>query len=179
MYSHYKTFAFSFVYILIATACSSPSQEQSSEQAQETQVANDVKEKPSAEQQSLVKVVDHYLLLKDALVASSLQEAQAKATSMLEVIDATNMMGVQQSAKQIAAAENIETQRAYFDSLSVYVYKHLESQNGEERTLYKQFCPMAFDDRGAYWLSNAKEIRNPYFGDKMLSCGQVEETLTY
>jgi hypothetical protein len=43
--------------------------------------------------------------------------------------------------------------------------------------IYKQFCPMAFDNKGAYWLSSNEEIMNPYFGDKMLHCGKVEETV--
>jgi hypothetical protein len=46
--------------------------------------------------------------------------------------------------------------------------------NGE---LYVEYCPMAFDDKGASWLSSSKEIRNPYFGDKMLTCGEVKETI--
>jgi len=36
---------------------------------------------------------------------------------------------------------------------------------------------MAFDGKGGYWLSNSKEIRNPYFGDIMLACGEVTEVL--
>lgn len=155
---------------MAVAACDSPSKEAES---------NETTDKPSSEEQSLAQVVDGYLLLKDALVASNLQEAQTKATNLLEVIDATNMMNVQQSTKQIAAATDIETQRAYFDSLSVYLYKHVDEQTGDEHTLYRQYCPMAFDNQGAYWLSNAKEIRNPYFGDEMLSCGRVEETITY
>ena len=156
-------------------ACNSPTQETGT--ASNTNVA--AVEAPSSEEQSLTDVVDGYLLLKDALVASNAQEAQAKATSMLEVIDATNMMEIQQSAKHIAAALDIDTQRAYFDSLSVHLYDFVETRTGKERTLYKQYCPMAFNNRGAYWLSSAKEIRNPYFGDEMLQCGKVEETLTY
>ena len=41
-------------------------------------------------------------------------------------------------------------------------------------TVYKQYCPMAFNNTGAYWFSNSKEIFNPYFGEKMLKCGRVE-----
>jgi hypothetical protein len=35
---------------------------------------------------------------------------------------------------------------------------------------------MAFDGEGGYWLSDSKEIRNPYYGEKMLVCGNVEKT---
>jgi len=164
------------VFTLFLAACSNSAQQESSTQDRTTTEAI---KNPSAEEQSLDQVVDQYLLLKDALVASNSEEVQAKATSMLKVIDATNMMGVQQSAKQIAATTDLETQRAYFDSLSMHVYEHLEAQREGERTIYKQYCPMAFDNRGAFWLSNAQEIRNPYFGDQMLKCGRVEETIEY
>ena len=43
--------------------------------------------------------------------------------------------------------------------------------------LYYQYCPMAFNNKGAYWLSNEEAIRNPYFGDKMLKCGLVERDI--
>ncbi len=168
-------FIFIVSFVLLA-ACSNPSSEES---ADDSQVTSKAPAKQSSEEKNLASVVDQYLLLKDALVASSPEESKAKATDMLGVIDATNMMGVQQSAKQIATAADLETQRIYFDSLSVNLYKLLETQDGKNKTLYKQYCPMAFDNRGAYWLSNAEEIRNPYFGDQMLKCGRVEETIEY
>ena len=46
-----------------------------------------------------------------------------------------------------------------------------------EAPIYVQHCPMADDNAGADWLSLDKEIRNPYFGDKMLKCGSVAETI--
>ena len=47
------------------------------------------------------------------------------------------------------------------------------------KTVYYQFCPMAFDSKGAYWLSESNSIQNPYFGKKMIDCGETKETLSY
>jgi Cu(I)/Ag(I) efflux system membrane fusion protein len=47
-----------------------------------------------------------------------------------------------------------------------------------DETLYVQFCPMANDNQGAQWLSTEEEIRNPYYGDAMLSCGSIVEVLS-
>ena len=47
-----------------------------------------------------------------------------------------------------------------------------------EDTFYIQHCPMAFDNEGADWISKEREIRNPYFGDKMMKCGIVQDTIT-
>jgi Cu(I)/Ag(I) efflux system membrane fusion protein len=46
-------------------------------------------------------------------------------------------------------------------------------------TVYYQYCPMANSDQGAYWLSEIKEIKNPYFGEEMLSCGETRETFEF
>jgi len=44
------------------------------------------------------------------------------------------------------------------------------------KPIYLEFCPMANNDKGGYWLSFEKEIRNPYFGKAMMSCGEVKAT---
>jgi hypothetical protein len=43
--------------------------------------------------------------------------------------------------------------------------------------VYYQFCPMAFDNKGAYWISKTEDVRNPYFGLKMLSCGEIVQEI--
>ncbi|MEK6476576.1 DUF3347 domain-containing protein [Catalinimonas sp. 4WD22] len=123
-------------------------------------------------------VVAGYLKLKDALVASNPEEAKEYAVATLEVVDAVAMPEVQQSVKEIAATTDIEEQRRVFENFSIHLYRNLKASNVIEQTLYKQYCPMAFDDQGAYWLSAQEEIRNPYFGDRMLKCGRVEEELS-
>jgi Cu(I)/Ag(I) efflux system membrane fusion protein len=49
----------------------------------------------------------------------------------------------------------------------------------EGRTVYYQFCPMMNNNKGAYWLSETSDIRNPYYGDAMLTCGETKDTLKY
>jgi len=45
-------------------------------------------------------------------------------------------------------------------------------------TIYKKFCPMAFDNKGACWYADIKEISNPYFGEKIPKCGSVIKTIS-
>jgi len=123
-------------------------------------------------------LVDGYLKLKDALVASEEQEAQQYAVALLEVVDADAVPDIQQTVKEMAATTDLEEQRRLFEGFSVQLYQHLKDSEGLSQTLYKQYCPMAFNDQGAYWLSAQEEIRNPYFGDEMLKCGNVQEVLT-
>jgi hypothetical protein len=52
--------------------------------------------------------------------------------------------------------------------------KHTKIDSG---SIFVQYCPMANDGDGGYWMASSNEIRNPYYGDEMLNCGEVKEEL--
>ena len=122
-------------------------------------------------------VYNHYMHIKTALVNTNAEEAKSGAKMMTEALQAAG--GNEQAlnaAQKIAQSDNINEQRTAFQDLSAAMENMLSGQlsSGE---VYKQFCPMAFEGKGAYWLSASKEIRNPYYGDKMLKCGSVKDTI--
>ncbi|HEY1025575.1 MAG TPA: hypothetical protein VGE26_10450, partial [Sphingobacteriaceae bacterium] len=63
------------------------------------------------------------------------------------------------------------------DALTSEVEKLIKASKIKSGTVYKQYCPMAYDGNGAYWLANESDIRNPYYGDEMLECGEVKEEI--
>ena len=73
-------------------------------------------------------------------------------------------------------AGNIKHQREHFDMLSKDMYD-LVKAFGAGQTLYVDHCPMYNDNKGATWLSETKEIKNPYFGKEMDTCGTIKEEL--
>lgn len=79
--------------------------------------------------------------------------------------------------KKIGNSNDIEEQRKEYATFNLAFYKSLKMFGLDNDTAYYQYCPMANGDQGAYWFSAEKEIRNPYFGDMMLSCGETRETL--
>ena len=79
-------------------------------------------------------------------------------------------------ANSITASENIEKQRQLFSEFTKQIEPFFKD-NLSGGTIYKKHCPMAFDNQGADWFSDIPEINNPYFGDKMLRCGKVTETI--
>jgi hypothetical protein len=117
---------------------------------------------------------NQYLSLQESLVASDPARAQEIARSMGEI----SMEGMPEVSTSIAAlseSDQLGEQRAIFFILSKAMVPYLEShlKSGE---IYQQFCPMAFENTGAFWFSDSEEILNPYFGDAMLRCGKVEKT---
>ncbi|PVY43690.1 uncharacterized protein DUF3347 [Pontibacter virosus] len=150
-----------------------------------TSVAGPVKEQIAA-------IVDSYLNLKDNLVASDAAKAQADAKAVVaaaEKVDVSALQGeqkafaeerlgeVKQTASKMAASTDLAAQRAQLELLSEATFALTKAFGTSDQTLYYQYCPMANNDQGAYWLSSNEEIRNPYFGEQMLKCGSTEEII--
>lgn len=138
------------------------------------------------------KLVDRYIPLKDALVKDDLTEALKGAGILKKEFEATNMnlftgeahnywMIVSKESidllNQFISAKNIEEARQYFKPLSIQMVGLVKNFGPFESAMYVQHCPMADSNTGADWLSFDKEILNPYFGDKMLKCGSITETI--
>ena len=77
----------------------------------------------------------------------------------------------------ITANDNLENQRDHFVILNENMVPIAINVNGTDEMLYVQKCPMANNNKGAVWLSAEKDIRNPYYGDAMLTCGSVIEEI--
>lgn len=126
------------------------------------------------------KILDAYLEIKDALVATNGEKASAAAAKLVAIVK--SLQG-ELAKKILFDAEHIEEtkaashQRDHFKTLSNNVFTIVSETKANTATLYKQYCPMAFDGKGGYWISEESAIKNPYFGDKMLTCGSTKETL--
>ena len=84
---------------------------------------------------------------------------------------------IREHAEHIADnAGNIDHQREHLDIMSADFYDLLKDF-GTPKPVYKVFCPMYNDKKGAFWLSDSREIKNPYYGKKMASCGEVQEEI--
>ncbi len=147
-------------------------------------------EVPAAFRSQLTDLAAEYFKVKHALVESDPSKATSATGSFLNALSAVDMSlldeephhrwmvllsGLREMASEIGATEDLEEQREHFEHLSMSMIDVVEYFGLQER-VYKMHCPMAFDDEGAYWLSNRDEILNPYFGDAMLACGVIEQT---
>ncbi|MEQ8878766.1 MAG: DUF3347 domain-containing protein [Cyclobacteriaceae bacterium] len=88
-----------------------------------------------------------------------------------------NLKVMNTSLDDMAGSKDIKDQKAAYDSFNQSLFKSIKAFGIAEGSVYYQYCPMALDSQGAYWLSDTKEIRNPYFGGNMLSCGSTKETV--
>ena len=134
----------------------------------------------SISKESVDQVISAYIDIKDALIDTNAETAKSKAENFLNGIDeeVKRALGtITSSVSKIANSSEVENQRSDFEILSKEMYELVKSTESNT-TVYKQYCPMAFNNKGAYWLSVDKQVLNPYFGDKMLKCGRVEETIS-
>lgn len=138
------------------------------------------------------KVFEQYLNLKDDLVKDDNKAAKEAATGLLNAMGKVDMKlltsndahnhwmliskEINASATSISKTSEIEVQRNHFIHLSAHLIKSVKLF-GVDQQVYEQFCPMASNNNGAYWISLSKEIKNPYFGKAMPTCGETKTTI--
>ena len=124
-------------------------------------------------------VFAQYYAIKDALVSGNANLANIKAIAFVKTVvdDAalpeTSRAAVVKDAAKIAATKDLKQQREYFSSFSDQMFEMAKSAKLNKEAVYKAYCPMA---KGS-WLSSSSAIKNPYYGNAMLTCGKVVETI--
>ena len=137
-------------------------------------------------------IITGYLQLKNALASDNGSDAATAGDAMVTAFQKFDKSAltaaqkktyedVEDDAREHAEhigknAANVPHQREHFDMLSKDMYELVKTFGGGQ-TLYQDHCPMFNDGKGATWLSEVKEIKNPYLGKKMPTCGTVKEEL--
>ncbi len=140
---------------------------------------------------SINEIVGNYLKLKNALVKddskgaanasktlyatlNSLKSNSLDAKLKKEYLDIAN--DAKEHAEHIGDNPGkIEHQREHFAMLSKDIYDLIKTF-GTTQKLYQDYCPMYDEGKSGYWISETKDIKNPYYGSQMLTCGSVRKT---
>lgn len=146
--------------------------------------------KEVAQNFSIAPIVKDYLVLKNALVADNDRAAANAGKQLFANLNKVDMktipankhkefMDIFENAKENAEhigdnAGKIDHQREHLASLIKDV-SDLIALFGTTQKLYQDYCPMYNDGKGAVWISEAKAIKNPYYGNQMLTCGSVKK----
>ncbi|MCD8739391.1 DUF3347 domain-containing protein [Mucilaginibacter roseus] len=161
--------------MFFAAACNQPAKKNTEQAEKDTAAVAANATLP--DKANVTEVVNSYIALKNDLVksdgAASKKSAQKLQQELIEVKgcdEAATLAGA------IAATDKVDEQRKAFLTLSKDVIT-LAKGIKTGKPAFVAYCPMANDGKGGYWLSEAKEIKNPYYGDAMLECGEVKEEL--
>ena len=141
---------------------------------------------------SIKEILDNYLQIKNAFAKDNSANAATAANEMAKAFANFNKSAltaeqakiyadIEDDAKEHAEhigsnGGNIKHQREHFDMLSKDIYQLAKTFGGGKK-IYYDHCPMYNNNKGAYWLSETKEIANPYLGKAMPTCGTVKEEL--
>ncbi|MCF8224792.1 MAG: efflux RND transporter periplasmic adaptor subunit [Bacteroidales bacterium] len=140
----------------------------------------------------LEPLYNSYLELTEALANDNFENASAAGIAMKDALGNVNMglfkdnahdiwmdhaANLEKALEHVAHYASIEELRAAYKGISDAMIALTRSFGTPVDTLYVQYCPMADNDKGANWLSKISEIRNPYFGEMMLKCGETHDTI--
>ncbi len=126
-------------------------------------------------------LLSSYYNIKDALVSGNANVASSSAEEFVKAarsadektLPAENKEALLKSANQLAKSKDIKKQRELFADFSTDMATMAKAVKLSPNPVYQQYCPM----KKASWLSSNKTIKNPYFGNAMLTCGKVVETI--
>ena len=157
----------------------------------ENEGAMNVETDPEFKKQ-LTEVFNKYIVLKDAFVSSDAVVATKAGQEVTKVVEEVNMSllkgdahmnwmdylnSINTSLEAITTTDDLAKQRLAFADLGDALYASIKYFQVDGLGAYYQFCPMALDGQGAFWLSTSEEIRNPFYGDAMLTCGETKEII--
>jgi hypothetical protein len=130
----------------------------------------------SAFAQNTNNILDKYYGVKNALVNSDAKAATAAISDLQSAIKAESPFkqkdNLNNTVNELAKANDLEKQRSVFNNVSTIMWQIVKNTDKVNQPVYYQYCPM----KKAYWLSDAADIKNPYYGSAMLTCGKVSET---
>ncbi len=180
--------------VLFLTACGNADEkakEPAQPQAPLTRSANS-----DAFNQSFGQLLADYYSLKDQFIAEkdsgiaqsarslivsvdSLKLDELKADSNIVSTASTYTLGISAELKGLLGEKGLEEKRKSFQMVGDQLYDLIRTVQYDRAVVYHDYCPMAFNDQGANWLSNTAEIRNPYIPKKMLTCGEVKDSIDF
>ena len=135
----------------------------------------------STQQNGLTQLLARYYTIKDALVEGNSNKVSSSSGQFIKtlntidyrIISEGNINALLKDATTISESTDIKKQREVFAHLSANMVTLSKGVRLSSQPVYIDYCPM----KKANWLSSGKEIRNPYYGSAMLTCGNIVETV--
>ena len=145
---------------------------------------------------SLQVTMDTYYDLTEGMVAGNITYADKWAGLLKQHIDSLPLHLLQMDSSKLElirlhtgsisaelagllGEKTMEEKRAAFEVVSDVLYEVVKTTGLRGKTIYRQYCPMALNDKGAYWMSKTTKLQNPFFGNDMLGCVEVTDSLKY
>lgn len=182
------------IFITLLIACNTVDQKASS--ANEPMILAGKSIQTEAFNQSFKKVLHTYYQLKDQFIAEN--EPLIDTTSKLLLVSIDSLLinelkgdtiaistarsyldGIYSEIKGLLGEKDLDGKRKSFQMISEQLYDLIRTVRYDQEVIYHEYCPMAFNNDGASWLSNTSFISNPYIPKTMLNCGEVRDSIDF
>jgi membrane fusion protein, copper/silver efflux system len=143
---------------------------------------------------ALTPVYDAYIEVQMSLALDDFEKTSTGYKNLKDVIEAVDMglfdgeghkkwmellSEMLKHSNSGITSKNIEESRVAFNLLSnstIELHNYFGHAVGQDYFL--TYCPMAFDNKGAYWIQTIDTVYNSYYGEMMLRCGEIKQKLS-
>lgn len=188
-----KNYLFCLI-VLCSLACQPPSDKNLTEGNNQAKNMS-IKAHSTAFDQSFENLLTAYLQLKDQLVAEkdsgiaqstralvlasdSLKLSELQADSNLVQTAFSYSDGISSEAQGLLGESNLLSKRRSFQMISDQLYDLIRTVQYQQKPLYRFYCSKAFEDQGAYWISDQKGLSNPYQPNLKPFCGEIKDSIS-
>lgn len=114
-----------------------------------------------------------------SVAVDSLKLNELKGDTMIISTAKMYAASIASEIKGLQGEKTLDGKRKSFQIISDQLYDLIRTVRYDRAVIYHDYCPMAFNDQGANWLSNTREIRNPYIPKQMMNCGEVKDSIDF
>lgn len=144
--------------------------------------------------EQLDAVTSAYLQLSEALISSDFEKSKSSLNRIIDALTEVDMRllkgrfhddwmmlqsELSKALTRARQAKDLESLRIDFSAISNLLIEINEKLGPSREPLYRAYCPMALSNQGAYWITTEQKIENPYYGDSMLTCGEIKGRITF
>lgn len=144
--------------------------------------------------EQLDAVTSVYLQLSEALISSDFEKSKSSLNRIIDALTEVDMRllkdrfhddwmmlqsELSKALTRARQAKDLESLRVDFSAISNLLIEINEKLGPSREPLYRAYCPMALSNQGAYWITTEQKIENPYYGDSMLTCGEIKGRITF
>ncbi len=182
------------MFVMLLIACNTADQKAPS--AKEPMILDGKSIQTEAFHQSFKKFLHTYYQLKDQFIAENEPLVDTMAKQLYHSIDSlliselngdttakaaalSYLDGIAAEIKGLLGEKDLDGKRKSFHMISEQLYDLISTVQYNQEVIYHEYCPMAFNNDGASWLSNSSIINNPYLPKIMLNCGEVRDSIDF
>ena len=187
---------YQFTLIISAVLMACNNQDLKTIESTPSSIVNTTRTNSNAFNSSFKPVLSIYYELKDNFIAENDLLIDSAARKLINAVDSVKLEeifddstvkytaqtyteGIKSELIGLLGEKLLDDKKKSFQMISEQLYDLIRVVQFDGEIIYHHYCPMAFNNDGATWMSSSTLILNPYLSSTMLNCGELRDSIDF